>query len=93
MNHGEKCPVCQGIGRLPNDGKTSDATDKVCHGCFGLGWIVIEDKMFPDYPIKRSIDVPNYNDPCAGCSNNPKNNPNTSGNCCCSLPYINRVTY
>ena len=92
MSHSEKCPICQGTGRLPNDGKTSDATDKICHG---LGWITVYDKMFPDYPIVPSELLPEnqpYNDPCAGCSNSPKNNPNASGFCCCSLPYMNRPT-
>ena len=93
MSHSEKCPVCLGTGRLPNDGKTSDATDNVCHGCHGLGWITVYDNIFPDYPIKPSIDIPDYNDPCAGCSNNPKNNPNASGFCGCTLPYLRRSNY
>lgn len=28
-------------------------------------------------------------DPCAGCSNNPSNNPHASGVCSCTLPYMN----
>lgn len=35
---------------------------------------------------------PNFFDPCANCGNNPKNNINASGNCCCSLPSKN-ITY
>ena len=33
-------------------------------------------------------------DPCEHCSNNPKNNPNASGICCCCLPdmYKYKVT-
>lgn len=27
-------------------------------------------------------------DPCKNCPNNPKNNPNASGICCCALPYF-----
>lgn len=34
---------------------------------------------------------PRY-DPCANCSNNPKNNPYASGNCCCSLPDMYKIT-
>ena len=26
--------------------------------------------------------------PCDKCPNNPKNNPNASGMCCCALPYF-----
>lgn len=35
---------------------------------------------------------PKFFDPCSNCINNPKNNPNASGNCCCSLPSRN-ITY
>ena len=90
MSHSEKCPVCLGTGRIPNDGKTSDATDKVCHGCFGLGWVTVKDNYFPELPTIKSEDFPNYDDPCAGCSN-PKNNPNASGFCGCTLPYLRRT--
>ena len=32
----------------------------------------------------------NQYDPCTNCSNNPKNNPNASGICCCALPDLYR---
>ena len=35
----------------------------------------------------------NYWDPCAGCSNNPANNPNASGVCNCVLPYMAGTRY
>jgi len=41
--HAEKCPVCCGTGKIANDGKTTDATDKVCHGCGGKGWVTVEN--------------------------------------------------
>ncbi len=52
--------------------------------------IIIEDDG------QTGIDVDQYQglfdkheyDPCAGCSNNPKNNPNASGFCNCVLPYM-----
>lgn len=34
MAHAEKCPVCNGKGKID---------DKTCHGCGGTGWIVIQD--------------------------------------------------
>ena len=34
-----------------------------------------------------------YYDPCEHCMNNPKNNPNASGFCNCSLPDLYRVRY
>lgn len=29
-----------------------------------------------------------FQSPCDKCPNNKANNPNASGNCCCSLPYF-----
>ena len=34
-----------------------------------------------------------YYDPCANCNNNPKNNPNASGFCCCALPDMYNHRY
>jgi hypothetical protein len=51
------------------------------------------DIIFPVIESIKSIDLPDYNDPCAGCSNNPKNNPHASGICGCTLPYMTRTTY
>lgn len=36
---------------------------------------------------------PEYDDPCAGCSNNPMVNPNASGVCCCALPAMRNTRY
>ena len=38
-----RCPVCFGKGTLPNDGQTTDASPKKCHGCYGKGWITVYD--------------------------------------------------
>ena len=46
----------------------------------------------PDYPLLFGTRQPDYIDHCLNCRNNPKNNPNASGNCCCSLPSKN-ITY
>ena len=42
--------------------------------------------------FEESYYQPKFFDPCYNCRNNPKNNPNASGNCCCSLPSRN-ITY
>ncbi len=43
MPHAELCPVCSGTGKC--EGET-------CHGCVGLGWVVvgIECSAYPQYP-------------------------------------------
>ena len=38
-------------------------------------------------------DVNVYFDTCANCNNNPKNNPNASGVCCCALPDLYNKRY
>ena len=45
MAHAQTCPICIGKGRLPNDGKTTDATEPICHGCNGKGWVEVADAM------------------------------------------------
>lgn len=94
----EECWLCKGNGLVK---------EEICPVCNGIGktWIddeecpVVElpetfDNMFPDFPIRKSVDLSDYNDPCAGCSNNPKNNPKNnpyaSGVCGYTLPYITR---
>lgn len=92
----EECWFCEGKGTIK---------EERCHVCCGIGQIFIDDEecprielpetfdnMFPDFPIRKSVDLSDYNDPCAGCSNNPKNNPHTSGVCGCTLPYRTRTT-
>ena len=48
----------------------------------------------PSFPLVfgEPCYQPDFFDPCYNCGNNPKNNPNASGNCCCSLPSKN-ITY
>ena len=48
----------------------------------------------PSFPLVfgEPYYQPDFFDPCYNCGNNPKNNPNVSGNCCCSLPSKN-ITY
>jgi hypothetical protein len=42
MRHAEKCPVCEGKGRLPDGkGDLDSAFAKPCHGCSGKGWVEV----------------------------------------------------
>ena len=45
MAHAQTCPICCGKGKLPNDGKTTDATEPICYGCDGKGWVEVADEM------------------------------------------------
>ena len=43
MAHSEKCPVCNGTGKLET-GKLETPDDLIpCHGCGGKGWIEVSD--------------------------------------------------
>ena len=45
MGHAEKCPVCNGSGRVKNSDLYSTGPSEItCHGCCGVGWIVIPDQ-------------------------------------------------
>ena len=49
MAHAEKCPICEGSGRLPlpvEMGTTASRPyDKLCHGCDGKGWVSVQDEI------------------------------------------------
>ena len=52
MAHAEKCPVCNGEGKLPSDGSsTSSAIKTTCHGCKGKGWVEIADAPSEDNEV------------------------------------------
>ena len=52
MARAEKCPICEGegklVGLLPEDKHT-------CHGCGGKGWVEIQDQQqrYVPYPPYR----------------------------------------
>jgi len=53
MTHAEKCPVCEGKGRIPTEGYTVAEDDgRECHGCGGKGWVEVHDT------IERTTFVP-----------------------------------
>jgi len=46
MSHTEMCPVCQGTGRVQENGLSGTEIIEVdCHGCNGRGWVVVDDNM------------------------------------------------
>ena len=51
MSHAECCPVCNGSGQVrDNLDSTCAAPTKMCHGCGGLGWVVVQDaQSIPSY--------------------------------------------
>jgi len=52
MAHAEKCPVCDGAGRLPaycleRESSTLPPQTQTCYGCGGKGWVdVADDKPY-----------------------------------------------
>jgi hypothetical protein len=55
MSHAEKCPICNGAGKifepLCPDNTPASPYVKTCHGCGGLGWITVQDNTMtmPSY--------------------------------------------
>jgi len=44
MAHAEKCPICEGRGRLRTfEGDTESLSP--CHGCDGKGWVSVQDEI------------------------------------------------
>lgn len=56
--HAELCPVCRGSGRWW-DPLTNEM--KVCHGCGGLGWVVVPNEPYAgseeDVPVYQSVST------------------------------------
>lgn len=49
MSHAERCPVCNGSGKV----KTGDLYSTIglyeflpCHGCGGCGWVTVQDQFY-----------------------------------------------
>ena len=70
----------------PDQKLSQEQIDKIWEICKPIA------NIEPSYPLLFGTRQPDYIDPCLNCGNNPKNNPNASGNCCCSLPS-NNITY
>ena len=42
MAHAEKCPICNGTGKIFKESTTTaEGYEIVCHGCSGKGWVVV----------------------------------------------------
>ena len=39
MAHAERCPLCNGTGRVNKQGRSNEP----CHGCCGRGWVEVAD--------------------------------------------------
>ena len=75
-NYGWICPRC-GKVKAP-DVKECDCKPE-------------EPLIIPTAPFNAPLEYPTlgYNfECCKNCNNNPSVNPNASGVCCCSLPYL-----
>lgn len=55
--------------------------------------IIIEDDGQPGIGVSPYNGLNDFYDPCANCNNNPKNNPNANGPCCCALPDLYNKRY
>lgn len=50
MSHAEKCPVCEGSGKV----------ETKCHGCDGKGWVEVQDNAVPYIPYESYPYTPWY---------------------------------
>jgi len=60
MAHAERCPVCYGKGKLPDEsmGNSTVPIEKTCHGCGGLGWVTVgSDVSCPEINFDTSPQV------------------------------------
>lgn len=57
MAHSEKCPVCNGFGKVGNDNQR-DCSGKTCHGCYGRGWVVVPDCASENLSQSRFVTNP-----------------------------------
>ena len=54
MAHAEKCPICEGKGKIPRlDGW--NCHEDACHGCDGKGWVSVFDEII-NIPSVLSIE-------------------------------------
>jgi len=53
MGHAQICPVCGGRGMIPdmkyNPASTATIIEITCHGCGGMGWVIVPEDNWPYY--------------------------------------------
>lgn len=47
FTHAEPCPLCHGTGQLD----TPEGGTRVCHGCDGKGWVVVQGVGMVQQPV------------------------------------------
>lgn len=60
--HSELCPVCRGEGVIKTplrEAITTADLQKTCHGCKGLGYIIVDDGDDMGNPCPNPINPPN----------------------------------
>ncbi len=56
MSQAVVCPVCDGTGRVCEQGLTDTTASKVCHGCGGKGWVELTGNPYrPARPLPWSV--------------------------------------
>ena len=82
--HAEKCPICDGKGKIKKDDFKPLIDSETCHGCGGKGWIEVQDDTktiyipYPPYPEPYPYTpwpqpiTPYYQDTTAGTLFKPK---------------------
>lgn len=61
--HAERCPVCHGTGKIKEEYPKIiwDSSEKVCHGCYGRGWVTVGEKIPafspPKYTFHESFGI------------------------------------
>ena len=95
----ETCPEC---GADLYDVVLTSYPPKSGKQCMSCGWSYISDDTndivrIPFSPPEKkniqravitTVTTDDFDDPCAGCSNHPRNG--GSGICCCTVPYMSR---
>jgi len=46
MAYAQRCPICNGTGKIADN---TTAGNRTCHGCYGRGWVEV-GSAYPIYP-------------------------------------------
>lgn len=56
MAHAEKCPICNGSGKIPAFYNYDVNYVGDCHGCEGKGWVEVSDSEQVEAYIPQTTD-------------------------------------